>query len=84
MQEEMEPLFFPGNGVLELLDTSLDQGEVERQCQLLPSSPTSTQDFLPPSASATLEKHQWEGEEDVAPGAGSSCLTLSRACYTAP
>lgn len=83
MQEEMESLFFPGNGVLELLDTSLDQGEVERQCQLLPSSPTSTQDSPPPSASDTLEKHQWEREGDVAPGAGSSCLTLSWACYTA-
>lgn len=51
------PLPFPGCGILELLDTSLDQEEVGKKCQRLSSSPTSPQNSPPPPASATLEKH---------------------------
>lgn len=38
----------------------------------------------PPPASATLEKHEWARGGELAQRARSSCLTLGRACSTAP
>lgn len=77
---EGEPRSFPGCGSLELLNTSLDREEVERKCQLLSSSPTSPQDFIPPTC-LCQSRGKEERERDLAQGASSSYLMLGQACY---
>lgn len=68
---------FPGYGILELLDTRLDQEEMgKKNVNSFPSLPPALKISFHPPASATLENYSRERKRNLDQGASSNSLTL--------